>query len=345
MALLLLLAFPLAATVSGSRDLREYPRADSISVEASIPTPSGSVTTAPLSDFNAAREYCPATCDAVGLDSLQWDAYHDVGRLTTCNRTMLLDFALYNPLDDPDTHVTIRCCSAGVSAPAVAGTNASEASRTRINKRDDSDLTRGNLTEVKVPFQIAFNESDVSASVNDFVDASQQISDYLSHQKSNDEQVISFAYSRSAAVGMFAGSGVQSQGVAESVLSDFISSIQSSGYSESALVQLCSNHNRSSRYSMGIITNAKADVGFVQEAVATWASGDCVTKYDKEETWKTFTLSMPTLLNSTHLPLTNGTLTNGTSILGSEAATHVARALAPRATCSTEQVKSGDTCK
>ena len=34
--------------------------------------------------------------------------YHDVDRLSACKETMLLDFALYNALDDPATHISIR---------------------------------------------------------------------------------------------------------------------------------------------------------------------------------------------------------------------------------------------
>ena len=151
---------------------------------------------------------------------------------------------------------------------------------------------------------------------------------------------IAFAYSGSAAVGFFAGTGTQN--VSANVLQQFITEVQSVGISESVLVQLgaAPGRNRSSKYSLGIIANANANLGFVQDAVQTWASGYCVTAYDSSDIWQNVTLSVPSLLpNTTSLP-SNATLTNGT---GSAARP----GLAPRAsaTCTTVQVASGDACK
>jgi chitinase len=341
----LLLAY-LVTAVSVPDSLSSYLAAHPIS------TTSGDLTKAPvdLSNLstkalppvvaNSARSRCPASCDDAGLDPINWTVYHDVNRLSWCNQTMLLDFALYNSLDDPRTHASIRCCSASPEVATSSGAATSSAAASRVDKRGNatsgtSCLSKGNQTQVQESLQMAFNGPDASGSVSDFVEASQQMASYLVQQKPSCNQTVTFTYSGSAVVGLFAGSGIQSQGIAASVLQQFIASVESSGYSESVLVQLCSGNNRSSRYSMGIIANADADVGFVQDAVATWASGGCVTTYDRADTWQNITLSIPN-----HPTSTNGTLTNGTF-----SATHAARALAPRTTCSTVQVASGDTCK
>ncbi|TGO47191.1 hypothetical protein BCON_0289g00090 [Botryotinia convoluta] len=119
------------------------------------------------------------------------------------------------------------------------------------------------LTHAK-SMQIAFKESTTTGSLDDFTTASQQLRRYLAQKESDCGETISFAYSGSAAVGIYAGSGVQN--ISASVLADFITQVQSSSISESVLVQLCSGNNRSSRYSLGIIANADADLAFVQNA-------------------------------------------------------------------------------
>ncbi len=210
-------------------------------------------TAVPLAVFDSMRSACPASCDETGPDTTNWTAYHDVNRLSWCNQTMLLDFTLYNPLDDPQSHATIRCCAAGPEIPASSGANASaEATASRIAKRDNTTsdtacVPNVHQSQVQAPLQIAINGSDASASVSDFMKASQQMASHLAQQKSGCQQTVSFAYSGSAVVGLFAGSAIHSQGIARSVLQQFIASIESSGYSESFLVQLCSG-NLSSRY-------------------------------------------------------------------------------------------------
>lgn len=343
---LLISTSSVAAAFNLRESLSSWLEARSTPTTSGTPEPSSS-SVATLTILDTSREPCPVSCDQVGFDSSAWTAYHDVSRLAYCNQTMSLDFALHNPLDNPETSTTIRCCTAGSEGPAIAGTNvSSEVSSSRIDKRanvtsDSACFLNPNRIEVEASLQMAFNGSGNSASVSDFQKASQQIGNYLSQQQeSTCQDTITFAYSGSAAVGLFAGSAVQDQGLAQSVLQQFVSSVQGSGYSESVLVQLCAA-NRSSRYSMGIITNANAGVGFVQDAVATWASGQCVTAYDKASDWKTVTLSMPKpAVNSTQPTSSNATWTNTTG-----SASHVERALRPRATCSTVEVASGDTCK
>jgi chitinase len=161
----LLLAY-LVTAVSVPDSLSSYLAAHPIS------TTSGDLTKAPvaLSNLstkalppvvaNSARSRCPASCDDAGLDPINWTVYHDVNRLSWCNKTMLLDFALYNSLDDPRTHASIRCCAASPEAAA-----------SRVDKRGNatsgtSCLPKGNQTQVQESLQMAFNGSDASGSTN-----------------------------------------------------------------------------------------------------------------------------------------------------------------------------------
>jgi chitinase len=287
------------------------------------------VATTPIKTSNRTLSYaqlqsqlsaCPVSCDVAGFTPSNWTRYHALSRLGLCDQTMLLDFTIYNPLDDPTSQVSIGSCSANF---AVGTSNTS-------SPTNGLCPSRGKKTQVQESLQIAFSGTGGSGSLDDFVAASQQLEAYLSQRESGCNSTIAFAYSNSAAVGIFAGSGVQD--ITTSVLQQFITKVQSVGISESVLVQLCAGQNRSSRYGLGIVANANADLASTQKAVQTWASGNCVTSYDHSETWQNITLSVPSIV-----PSANATASNGTS-----PTTH---AFAPRATCNYEQVASGDTCR
>ncbi|KAI9643280.1 hypothetical protein NHQ30_007897 [Ciborinia camelliae] len=330
----------IAATVlllaGGSTAIANIPDSLSSWLEANpVPTQLAGTTritasnrTLSRSQINAQRNRCPNTCDNAGFNPNNWTVYHDVNRLESCDQPMILNFALYNSLDNPLTHASIQSCVAEYAADTTTATA--------------SCPLRGNSTQVQESIQIAFNKSATTGSLDDFTTASQQLQRYLTHKESDCGETITFAYSGSAVVGIYAGSGVQN--ISTSVLADFITEVQSAGISESVLVQLCSGTNRSSRYSLGIIANADADLAFVQNAVGTWASGNCVTSYDSSETWQNITLSLPTSYSNATFLSAKATSTNAAN------STFVARYLAPRASasstaeCTTVEIVADDTC-
>lgn len=267
----------------------------------------------------------PTNCGEAGLNPSNWTVYHDLARLQVCNQTMLLDFNIHNSLDDRSTSISVRSCT----GPSVS---------TAQSVSSTTCPSRGNRAEVQESIQIAFNQTGTPGSLDDFTAASQQLKQYLAQQGPSCNATIAFAYSGSSTVGFFAGAGAQN--VSASVFEQFIAEVQTVGIRESVLIQLCAapGQSRSSKYSMGIIANANADLRFVQNAVQTWASGKCVTTYDSSSVWQNVTLLMPSLhQNSTSLT-PNTTLANNKMSR---------RALAPRASanCTTVQVASGDTCK
>jgi chitinase len=314
-------------------------------VSAVSPSPS----LKPLQLYDSSRYDCPVDCNQSGLGPSGWTVYHDKTRLALCNSTMLLDFALFNPLDDPNTHTTIRACAFGADNDATLHEDITpNATATRIDKRGSSlanqCVSLGEQSQVTKSLQMAFNGSETSASLQDFNAAAYQLFDQLATQEASCEQVISFAYSNTAAIGVYVGSALQSQALATSVLQSFISSINSGGYSESNLVQLCSN--QSSKFIMGVVANANADLVAVQEVVATWASGDCVSTYDRTSVLDSISMSIPALSLISGISANNTTFINGTaSINGTYQGAAKLRNLAKRGDCTTVKVAAGDTCE
>jgi chitinase len=302
------------AIANGSRNLNSYLAAHPISTQTAVPSVLHN-NVLPPSVVSLVVSSCPASCDESGLDPNNWTVYHQSSRLLRCNQTMLLDFALFNSLNNPNTHQTIRSCTASLSSPP--------------DSESKSCLPNKGSTVVQVPVQLARNGTTTTGSIDDFKAASQQLTAFLAHQGSTCNDTIAFIYSNSVMIGLFAGSGVRD--VLLSVLEQFTAHINSTGISESALVQLCSSKNRSSKYSFGIIASTQNDLGSVQDAVATWATGKCITTYDSEETWQNIAVTVPTLLGQT-----NGTFNNGT--------TRKRDVPRKRSDCTTIQVVSGDSC-
>jgi chitinase len=231
------------------------------------------------------------------------------------------------------TDETVHACTASFIVGANSAGNTTN---------DGSCPPNGSLTKVQESLQLAFNETSTPATLEDFEAASKQLAAALSQRDSNCTDITSFTYSNSVALGLFAGSGVR--GIPAPVLQQFITKIKSTGFSKSAVVQLCAEDGRSSKYSFGIAASGNRDISFVQDVIATWASGECITSYDNAEPWQDITLSVPSLLS-------NGTAGNSTAGFGNSTAGTIqlksrnSNLFHRRDFCSTIQVVSGDTCE
>ncbi|RKK25564.1 hypothetical protein BFJ66_g10591 [Fusarium oxysporum f. sp. cepae] len=60
--------------------------------------------------LSADDSLCPIPCE--GTIPGDWTVYHSVDSLFHCQEPMMFDFSVMNPLDDPETIVQIRACTA-----------------------------------------------------------------------------------------------------------------------------------------------------------------------------------------------------------------------------------------
>ncbi|KAJ5020020.1 Killer toxin subunits alpha/beta [Colletotrichum sp. SAR 10_99] len=248
-----------------------------------------------------------------------------------CNETMLLDF---NPSNSLHKDETVRACTASfaVGASNVTGNNATQG---------PSCLPKCSVTKVQESLQLGFNVTKTPAELKDFEAASEQLAASLSRRESNSTDITTFAYSNTVALGLFAGSGVRH--IPPSVLRQFITKIKTTGFSDSVVAQLCAKDGRSSRYSLGIAVSGDRDLKFVQDAVATWASGECIASFDKVGHWQDITLSIPSISNNSTASFGNSTRANSIAGTASSVSSR-SNMLQRRAECSTVQVVSGDSC-
>lgn len=174
---------------------------------------------------------------------------------------MLLDFAIYNPLEDPKTHISIRSCSADANPVANGSPNHS--------KRDVSCVPAKNEVQVEASLQITWADGPKQGNAVEVAAAAQQMLTHLARQESSCNSTVLFASSGEAVIGLCTGSQLREQGVAASVLQEFIERVQSDGISDTLLVQLCGPDGRGTDFGLGIIANVNASLPLIQNAVKT----------------------------------------------------------------------------
>jgi chitinase len=154
--------------------------------------------------FYSALNPCPAACNG-RLDN--WTVYTSVDRLDICDQPLLLDFAIYNPLEDPTTSVKLRTCTAGdandtENALVSPGNSSTQVAYTR-RSASPSDLTKRNSSvcifakETKVTLNLAVSSGQSSSGTKGLSVALEKVQSYLGDPSNCDTKII-FGYARCA---------------------------------------------------------------------------------------------------------------------------------------------------
>jgi hypothetical protein len=184
------------------------------------------------SAFASVRKPCPRSCEDAGLNPANWTRYHDLARLAQCDEAMLLDFAVYTPLDGPKYHKVIQACSAnyntdnlGIPAPP--------------DPAQSSCTPAKNTVQVNASLQMAWiDASDHDGTAADVETAAQQLQNYLATDPGGCETTTVFASFGPAVVGIYSGSEFHAQEIEIYVLQQFVEQVRK-GISETLLVQYC----------------------------------------------------------------------------------------------------------
>lgn len=255
--------------------------------------------------FAASRSRCPVSCSSSGLSSTAWSVYHSVRRLDLCNNTMLLDFNMFNELDDPNTHTSIAACTADFDfSSSVTGSSQDSAC---------SSLSVSQSTNIS-SLELASSGSTSSTGVSDIIDALEQLQNFFTVSGSGCDDAIQIAYSGQAAVGVFVGSGLHSQGVISSILKKFMTQIETDGtIAEETLIQLCKGST--ARYSLGVFASTEGDLVSVQKAIQSWSNGSCITSMEEStRNWQSLSFTVASS-NQNLSSLSNSTYSTGNAIL------------------------------
>ncbi|KAH8716632.1 Membrane-bound lytic murein transglycosylase D [Beauveria bassiana] len=281
---------------------------------------------------------CPTSCFEVLGDTTSWYLYGGIDALKrACKSTMLLDFALFNPVDGPDAQVAIHACAASLDSY--------KSTTSLLNQRlDASRCSREGVPRGKVTTSLQLSSSGSSSVMNltDITASLDLLRDFYSSHDSGCNETLKFASSGNAAVGVYAGSGLAGQGVLTTAL-DKLRAKLSKGetVADETVVQLCGNYT--ARYTFGIYIGIDGQFGRVQRALQSWKNGTCVDTGAAPVRWESLTFTSP-LAVSNSFGANKTTVSNG-SFSGSDGLPRRPAILTGRGDrdgCSPIQVEAGD---
>ncbi|KAL5043915.1 hypothetical protein BDW71DRAFT_216052 [Aspergillus fruticulosus] len=266
------------------------------------------------------RDPCPTQCGPSGSSPANWTVYHDLDTLNLCKRPLLLDFALGVPLDQTNSSPRIRACSVWGDPISSSTTNAT-------SSEQQSLATNATLERIQL--------EGASSSSSDAARALSHMQKYIQNAPSTNRNSILFARQGQAAVGYFAGSQLDSQYMAESILGKLIRDTIVGDNSTTLVEQIC-GVGRNAQQTWGIaVASGNGPLSAAQTAVNTWSKGSCVEEPSV----------LKTLVDSSSSPsFSSSTLPVVIYSTGSQSSSGKASGLQRRDECSTVQVVSGDSC-
>ncbi|UKZ74675.1 hypothetical protein TrVFT333_002345 [Trichoderma virens FT-333] len=280
--------------------------------------------------FYSTLRPCPAACDG---SPQNWTVYTSLKRLEVCTEPMLLDFAIYNPLEDPKTTTKLRTCTSGDSKDNRNGLLSE--TKTKSHKRDIKYTFKKNAcitaAESKVDLDLAISVNQGHAGIDNLQAAFQNVRHYIQDAVHCNTKFL-VGYSQGAAVAVYSGAAIDNSRTVPSVLQQMEKRFQSASPSN-AFAELCSA-DRNADYTFGVAIDTTGDIAAVQKAVASWANGTCFG--DGKSSSK---LSGVSIFEAPLIPIAQ----SGT---GKKSTTNVnsAKTLNARGDCSTITVVAGDGC-
>lgn len=277
-----------------------------------------------------AMNLCPPPCQEDSKSKAKEFLFSDTAELARCNETMMLDLAVQTTKKDGTAWpIAIRACRAEFSTKYDAFVPDENVAAICSTPNHDIVKSSVSMGELESPTRKELNNGHLVA-------AGKQLLNSLGVEKpSCARNLLSFSYSQSSVIGLFAGREVHQHGVPGEILDKFLKHIQESPISNPTVIQLCESE-RGADYAVGIIAVSAQDLPLAQDAVKTWADGRCV-KADSANIWTTVSIKVPAIKG----------FSNSTSSLSSAddtAHSWSKSRLVARADCRTETVQAGDGC-
>ncbi|KAJ5827672.1 Glycoside hydrolase superfamily [Penicillium robsamsonii] len=228
------------------------------------------LTSAAQCEFLSAIHACPDACDMTS-DSSDWTLYNRVDRLNACNKTMLLDFALHNPLDNPKAQPMLFACTLDSTTNSTQQTSLSCDSNSKFVASPDLVWSG----------DVASESSEMAVSLVETI--------HEQLRKTSDcDTTLRFAYSQKIVVGVYAGEQIQPQSVTDEFLPKFISYLKSAQVPRRLALQHCATD---AEHTVGIVIDTTGDLAGVQDVVRGWRLADSSSDWEHEKKdWSQMTL-------------------------------------------------------
>lgn len=257
------------------------------------------------SEFFSQLERCPNSCTTLGPIPSNWTYIHHLGKLNSCNETVLFDLSLHNDVADPKTHTTFRACTVE-DGPKLNDTNVS--------------VKRAASTSTAISLQGAWSEKNVKFNQDQFDGLYGAIQQHVMGLDA-DAPTIIFSKVGRLVMGFFAGGSIDSSRSIAAIMNELTSQVKANGLGETTLVQRC-GEGINGNHTLGLVVNADGDVVSVQHTLQTWNNATCVQGLGSTKQNNVDIFIKPTIKSNVS-----------------------GRGIEPRdGTCSTIQVVSGDSC-
>ncbi|KAF2108717.1 hypothetical protein BDV96DRAFT_605472 [Lophiotrema nucula] len=299
---------------------------------------------------------CPERCDVAGRNPSNWTDLHGVGALKRCKEPVLFDTAIFTSINDPLAPLTLRSCTASNKnttqetemqpAPFTFGSPLGK--RATNNTSNSTVPTQGclpdaetftNKTAVNLLKWAGNAESAKGAGKDAILSAAGALKSYLEEQE-DCEKTILMARQGEAVVGFYVGTEVLTSS-ALSVFEQFLIAVQGGEDISRFAAEVCKDKSPET-WKVGIYADFRGNISAAQDAIKTWAEGNCLSGSDSKESGKEIDV---TFVRATGVPFTTG-LFSGLEQSGEpvEPVPHSKRSVVPRAECTPIQVGSGDGC-
>jgi chitinase len=290
-----------------------------------------SVISAQVTTLDRTRYPCPRSCTQ-NLDQSGWSSFYQLDRLNECDEPMLVTVSTFTPVDDSGRQLKIRACTTGnadtafnaltgTSAILTTGNSSMSVSNSagaqpptqdvgriaRRNDLDDSDVEppvcRGASNTNATAQWLSWRSGSGSGTGANIV-ASLKDSQKFLEDKVNCEETVIYGSFKGSLVGIYVGNGLQNDGIATGFVQDVIDRLSTSNSTEHVartVAQVC-GAGRNSDNHVGVVTDPKGDLAWVQRAVRSWAEARCVNESSSEnfETVKSYAANIASNLgNST----------------------------------------------
>ena len=278
----------------------------------------------PTSTFYSALNPCPASCQG---KPASWTVYLSVPRLDACDQPQLLDFALYNFVDDANSIVKIRACTAG---------NASDTKNSMVPPKRSAPVCIPNAKQSNVSLNLVVGDSEDDASADHLYSTLEQLQNYLADESNCDEKII-FGYTHGTVIGVYTGNAIDTSSTAFSLLQRLRDEVGKGKALSSAILQLCGDE-RNADHTFGVAIDTAGNLAAVQKSVAAWNEATCVNI-----TGTTSKLDDVSVLEEPLVVANNGTLgSKGT--MPNNGTLRARTDLQKRTDCTTTRLVSGDSC-
>ena len=303
-------------------------------------------------DFRSPLLPCPEACHGIPEN---WTVFSSIERLNVCTQPVLLDFAISNPLKDPETTVKLRACTSGKAdetANALVA-DAGASNRTAIGremiKRQKSDVQCASPTResnVRVALDKAADQG--TSVVGDVASVLEEAVKYFSDTAKCEDSFVA-GYHKTAAIGIYVGRAIDKTKSLPAAVRTLLTFIGEEKVIKNARFQLC-GQGRDADHALGIVVDGSGYLSSIQDAVKAWSNATCMDHYSTNDLTEFTVLEAPqSIANATYSNSTGfnnaQSGANGTLIIpASHNISPRNLALWPRSDCRALEVIPGDDC-